>query len=380
MNRFYAAATHVLSRSAIIDKLVGDEVMALYLPALLRDGWEDEMLRDARDLLTAVGFEDGEEPWLPLGVGLDLGSAYVGNVGSGEVKDFTALGDVVNTAARLQSSADAGQIVVSERLFGRLRDAEIGATAKQPLAEGQGGGRAGACDRARPGAGPAVNARLYWFPLSHPSQAVVRMLELKGVDADSANVLPGTQRIHMRLVGFRGGTVPALKLNGQRVQGSRQIALALERLVPEPSLFPRDPTARARADEAERWGDEELQNVPRTILRWGLIGDGQLRRWLAEQSKMPAPAVAARTSGPVARYYAWAIGADEDGRPACGSDPAADARPRRRAARRRHADPGSAQRRSAPGPLHGQGARRLLRPARTRERARGRRAGARAVP
>jgi adenylate cyclase len=56
-------------------------------------------------------------------VGLDVGRAYVGNVGSGEVKDFTALGDVVNTAARLQSSADAGQIVVSERLFSRLSDA-----------------------------------------------------------------------------------------------------------------------------------------------------------------------------------------------------------------------------------------------------------------
>jgi adenylate cyclase len=137
MNRFYAAATHVLSRSAIIDKLVGDEVMALYLPALLRDGWEDEMLRDARDLLTAVGFEDGEEPWLPLGIGLDLGSAYVGNVGSGEVKDFTALGDVVNTAARLQSSADAGQIVFSERLFGRLREAGIGATEKRLSLKGK---------------------------------------------------------------------------------------------------------------------------------------------------------------------------------------------------------------------------------------------------
>ncbi len=137
------------------------------------------------------------------------------------------------------------------------------------------------------------------------------MLELKGVEADRANVLAGTQRIHLRVAGFRRGTVPALKLNGQRIQGSRQIALALERDRPEPSLFPRDPEARARADEAERWGDEELQNVPRKILRWGLIGDGQLRRWLAEQSKMPMPAVAARTSGPVARYYAWAIGADE---------------------------------------------------------------------
>jgi adenylate cyclase len=53
-------------------------------------------------------------------VGLDIGRAFVGNVGAGEVKDFTALGDVVNTAARLQSAADAGQIVMSERLFARI--------------------------------------------------------------------------------------------------------------------------------------------------------------------------------------------------------------------------------------------------------------------
>jgi adenylate cyclase len=128
LNRFYAAAAQVLSRSAIIDKLVGDEVMALYLPQLFRgDGWEDDMLRDARDLLEAVGYGSAADPWLRLGIGLDVGSAYVGNVGSAEVKDFTALGDVVNTAARLQSSAEAGQIVISERLFRRLSEGPVDA-------------------------------------------------------------------------------------------------------------------------------------------------------------------------------------------------------------------------------------------------------------
>lgn len=122
LNRFYASATKVLTRTAIIDKLVGDEVMALYLPQLMGKRWEDEMLRDGSELLAAVGYATGDEPWLRLGVGLDVGRAYVGNVGSGEVKDFTALGDVVNTAARLQSSAQAGQIVMSERLFGRLSE------------------------------------------------------------------------------------------------------------------------------------------------------------------------------------------------------------------------------------------------------------------
>jgi adenylate cyclase len=120
LNDFYAAATDVLTKSAIIDKLVGDEVMALYLPQLLGEHWEDDLLRDAAELLTSVGYGTSTEPWLPLGVGVDVGRAYVGNVGSGDVKDFTALGDVVNTAARLQSAAAAGQIVLSERMYDRL--------------------------------------------------------------------------------------------------------------------------------------------------------------------------------------------------------------------------------------------------------------------
>ncbi|MEA2404611.1 MAG: adenylate cyclase [Thermoleophilaceae bacterium] len=138
LNRFYESATKILSRSAIIDKLVGDEVMALYVPTLFRgEGWEDDMLRDARDLLAEVGYGSGTEPWLRLGIGLDVGRAFVGNVGSGEVKDFTAVGDVVNTAARLQSSADAGQIVISERLFARLSDAPSEATPARLVLKGK---------------------------------------------------------------------------------------------------------------------------------------------------------------------------------------------------------------------------------------------------
>jgi len=129
LNRFYASATSVLIRSAVIDKLVGDEVMALYIPQLLGNHWEGELVRDARALLGAVGFGSGE-PWLRLGVGLDIGQAFVGNVGSGEVKDFTALGDVVNTASRLQAAAEPGQIVLSERLFGRLSPEAADGTAR----------------------------------------------------------------------------------------------------------------------------------------------------------------------------------------------------------------------------------------------------------
>lgn len=122
LNRFYKAATGVLSRHAIIDKLVGDEVMALYLPYLLSERWGDDMVADAADLLASVGYGSDDGPWLRVGIGLDVGDAYVGNVGSGEVKDFTAIGDVVNTAARLQGIAGEGQVVMSERLFGVLAE------------------------------------------------------------------------------------------------------------------------------------------------------------------------------------------------------------------------------------------------------------------
>jgi adenylate cyclase len=125
LNRFYECATKVLSRWAIIDKLVGDEVMALYVPQLLSKQFEKDMLRDATDLLEAVGYGGDGDPWLRLGVGIDVGRAFVGNVGSGDVKDFTAIGDVVNTTARLQSSAEAGQVVLSERLFDRLPEGAV---------------------------------------------------------------------------------------------------------------------------------------------------------------------------------------------------------------------------------------------------------------
>jgi len=123
-NRFYSAATHVLSHhDAVIDKLVGDEVMALFLPGLAGiDEYIAKMVDAAELLLRSVGYAGEDEPWLPLGIGLDHGPAFVGNVGEGHVKDFTALGDVVNTAARIQSHAMMGQIVMSERVYEHVRD------------------------------------------------------------------------------------------------------------------------------------------------------------------------------------------------------------------------------------------------------------------
>lgn len=117
LNRFYAAATEVLIRhDALIDKLVGDQVMALFMPTLSGSDYRRTMIDAAVELLESVGAREGSE-WLPLGVGLDAGVAFVGNIGTASVRDFTALGDVVNTAARLQSAARAGEIVLSKRVY-----------------------------------------------------------------------------------------------------------------------------------------------------------------------------------------------------------------------------------------------------------------------
>jgi len=121
LRRFYAAAEDVLFPDALIDKLIGDEVMALYLPyGRLREDAAAVMLEHARLLLTAVGYGGRDGPFAEVGVGLDYGEAFVGNVGGGSYSDFTAIGDVVNVAARLQGEAAGGEIVASARLARRL--------------------------------------------------------------------------------------------------------------------------------------------------------------------------------------------------------------------------------------------------------------------
>jgi glutathione S-transferase len=157
-----------------------------------------------------------------------------------------------------------------------------------------------------------VKVKLYWMDVSHPSQAARKMLELKGIDFDVVNVLPLGQRVLLRAAGFRGGTVPAVKLDGRRVQGSRQIARALEELRPEPALFPLDGEARARVEEAEQWGEQRLQPIPRRVARWGASRSLEVRRWVGEGQSLPAAGLLARASTPAVRYYARTL--ESDGR------------------------------------------------------------------
>lgn len=123
LNRFYAELTQVIVQHGIVDKLIGDAVMGLYFGPLSKDGrYVDAMVDDARKILETVGYGTAKGPRLEVGIGLDIGPAYVGMVGEGDVRDFTAIGDVVNTASRLQGVAQGGQIVMSEAI---AREADV---------------------------------------------------------------------------------------------------------------------------------------------------------------------------------------------------------------------------------------------------------------
>ena len=122
LNRFYATATDVLvRRDAIVDKLIGDEVMALFVPGFAGQDYLRQAAEAAADLLRAVGYGSGAEPWIDIGVGVNSGVAFVGNVGD-KVMDFTALGDTVNVAARLQSRADSGELILAEEVQAACED------------------------------------------------------------------------------------------------------------------------------------------------------------------------------------------------------------------------------------------------------------------
>jgi adenylate cyclase len=118
MQRFYSTATRVLTKhNGYIDKLIGDEVMALFILAMSGAHMARDAVLAAREILVATGHDDGE-PWLPIGIGVHSGSAFVGSVGSvSGIYEMTALGDTVNRAARFASAAAEGEIVMSEATY-----------------------------------------------------------------------------------------------------------------------------------------------------------------------------------------------------------------------------------------------------------------------
>jgi adenylate cyclase len=114
MGRFFDTASEVLvDHDAIVDKFVGDEIIGIFVPSMASRQHAARAVDAARTLLTETGFGTSAGPWVPIGIGVNTGVAYVGSIGEGSETEMTAMGDVVNVTARLASVAAAGEILVT---------------------------------------------------------------------------------------------------------------------------------------------------------------------------------------------------------------------------------------------------------------------------
>jgi adenylate cyclase len=117
MQRFFITATKVLiGNNAMIDKMVGDEVIGIFMAGMVGPSYRRDAVQAGLDLLRATGHGDGREPWLPIGIGVHSGIAFVGSIGDDSNYEFAALGETMNTGARLVAAAGAGELVISDTI------------------------------------------------------------------------------------------------------------------------------------------------------------------------------------------------------------------------------------------------------------------------
>jgi glutathione S-transferase len=158
-----------------------------------------------------------------------------------------------------------------------------------------------------------MTATLYALPGSHPVAAVEVALRLKSIDYHRVDLLPMSQ-VLIGPLRYGGTTVPGLRIAGERLVGSRAIMRRLDILAPEPALLPPvgDPS-RTEVLEAERWGDEVLQSVPRRIIDVAFIRRPAAMESYAANAKLPLPRPLMRPALPLtARLMALKNGARED--------------------------------------------------------------------
>lgn len=157
-----------------------------------------------------------------------------------------------------------------------------------------------------------MKVKLYAIPASHSALAARLMLERKRLEHRLVRLLAGLHPLRLRLAGFKGGTVPALKIDGRRVQGTLAISRALEELQPEQPLFPPEAAKRERVVRAERWGHDELQPVPRRLIRWAVVRDRRVRREIVELNHLPFAALSTALIKPAGAYFRRKSGAYDD--------------------------------------------------------------------
>jgi glutathione S-transferase len=145
-----------------------------------------------------------------------------------------------------------------------------------------------------------ASGTLYVVPGSHPSMSGRLMLAHKGISYRRVDLIAGLHKPILRVLGFGDTTVPALRLEGRRIQGTLNISRALDEVGPDPPLFPADPSRRAAVEEAERWGEAVLQPVPRRLTWWALQKDRSGIRSFVEGARLGVPlGIAARTAAPI---------------------------------------------------------------------------------
>jgi glutathione S-transferase len=150
-----------------------------------------------------------------------------------------------------------------------------------------------------------MSATLFGVAASHPSLAAQLMLRRKRISHRRIDLVPVIHRALVRALGFPGITVPALLLDGRRIQGTRAIAEALDAYRPDPPLFPADPEPRRAVEGAEEWGDSVYQPLARRLVWGALRFDKSNIRTYLEGSHLGVPVpVAALVAPPIARAAA----------------------------------------------------------------------------
>jgi glutathione S-transferase len=158
-----------------------------------------------------------------------------------------------------------------------------------------------------------MTTKLYVLPGSHPCAAVEAALALKSIPYQRVDLLPMSQ-VMIGPLRYGGTTVPGMRLDGERIVGSRPIMRRLDALVAEPALLPApsDPSY-AKVLEAERWGDEVLQSVPRRILDVAFLRRPAVMESYAGDAKLPLPRAMLRPGLPLtARMMAARNHASDD--------------------------------------------------------------------
>ena len=158
-----------------------------------------------------------------------------------------------------------------------------------------------------------MKVRFYSIPGSHPSMAARLMLEAKGVDYKRTDLISPFHRPVLKALRFQGVTVPAIRADGRRIQGTRDVATWLDELRPEPPLVPADPEKRRAVDEAERWGDQEFQPRVRRIVWWAMRRDSSGVQSFLEGARLGLPVpIVAKTAAPAIWAAARANHATEE--------------------------------------------------------------------